>query len=473
MCQLGGRGLARGVSIVCILILGVANAHADRASYHATANGDIAFTDNVFSEQRGEQDGDLFTQLRPGIRFTYGLPRMIHDLEAEAEITQYALHGHTPSLAGRLGWQALFLPSPLSEVLVAANASSGVLNAITARTPADQAALQLVPLGKVDYRQADGSQFASYILSREYRLSERLFARASSTDDNLDDPTIVTSAEAGLNLGVERGFRKSTLSIEAGVSTLRMERQAPVGAPMGSRLDRQYNPRLRAGYTYDINRRISAMVDGGLVYVIPHGIDPYNPDDMSRTTGLFPVVGAQLALVDAWGVATMSMRRDVTPNLLVAQNTINDVATVTAAIPFAWRGTVRRRSPKLVGMGSIQMMRTRLIDPVTSDIDNSFALARLDAGVSYAMRPAITWSVRYEFMYQTGGRDNMGGLVPGFFRNTIYFSFKARWPEDVAVTVPKRRQNSVRADRKDLSPIGAEPVIPDLQDDGGGGEDER
>ena len=469
MCQLAACGL----TIVGILSIGVAPAAADRASYHATANGDIAFTDNVFSEQRGQQDGDLFTQIRPGLRFTYGMPRMIHDLELEAEVTQYALHGHTPSLSGRAGWQGMFIPGPRSEVIVAANASTGVLNAITARTPPDQTAIQLTPLGKVDYRTADASQYASYIWSRDYRLSERLFARASSTDDNLEDPTHVTSAEAGGTVGVERTFRNSTLGLEAGASIVRMERVAPENAPMGSRLDRQYNPRARAAWTYDIDRRFSLVLDGGLVYVIPYGTDPYNPDDTSRTPGLFPIVGGQVSLVDVWGVATLGLRRDVTPNLLVAQNTVNDIATISGAVPLSWRGESRRRSPKLVALGSVQAMRTQLIDPITSDVDNSFGLARLDAGLQYQVRPGFTWTARYELMLQTSGKDAMGQYVPGFFRNTLFFSFKIRWPEDVAVSVPTRRQNAVRSDRKDLRPIGAEPVIPDLQDGANGDDDRR
>ena len=443
---------------------------ADRASYHATVNGDVAFTDNVFSEQRGRQDGDLFTQIRPGVRFTYGLPRMIHDLEVEAEVTQYALHGNIPSLTGRAGWQGLFLPGPRSEVSVTANASSGVLNAITARTPPDQTIVQLTPLGKVNYRSADGSQYAGYVWSRELRLSERLFARTSRTDDNLDDPTIVTSAEAGATLGLERTFRTSSLGIEAGGSIVHMERVAPLGAPMGSRLDRQYNPRARAAWTYDIDRRFSAMIDGGVVYVIPYGNDPYNPTDRSRSPGLFPIVGGQVSLVDVWGVATLALRRDVTPNLLVAQNTVSNLATVSGAVPLAWRGEEpRRRSPKLVALGSVQAMRTQLIDPITSDIDNSFGIFRLDAGVRYQVRQGFTWTARYELMVQTSGVDSMNQPVAGFFRNTLFFSFSIRWPEDVAFAVPKRRQSSVRSDRQDLVPFGAEPVIPDLQDGGGDG----
>ncbi len=450
----------------------MAPAAADRASYHATVNGDVAFTDNVFSEERGRQDGDLFTQIRPGVRFTYGMPRMIHDLELEAEVTQYALHGNLPSLSGRAGWQGLFIPGPRSEVIMSANAASGVLNAITARTPPDQTIIQLTPLGKVDYQTADGSQYASYVVNRDFRLSERLFARASRTDDNLDDPTLVSSAEAGGTLGIERTFRNSTLSVEGGASIVRMERIAPVGAPMGSRLDRQYNPRARGAWTYDIDRRFSAMIDGGLVYVIPYGKDPHNPNDPPRQRGLFPIVGGSVSLVDVWGVATLGLRRDVTPNLLVAQNTVSNLATVSGAVPLVWRGEEpRRRAPKLVALGAVQAMRTQLIDPITSDVDNSFGLLRIDAGLQYQVRPGFTWTARYEFMLQTSGRDAMNQYVPGFFRNTLFFSFKIRWPEDVAFAVPKRRQNAVRSDRKDLMPLGAEPVIPDLQD--GGGDDGR
>jgi hypothetical protein len=188
---------------------------------------------------------------------------------------------------------------------------------------------------------------------------------------------------------------------------------------------------------------------------------------------LFPIVGGQVSLVDVWGVATLGLRRDVTPNLLVAQNTVSDVASVSGAVPLSWKGDSRRRQPKLVALGSVQAMRTQLIDPITSTVDNSFGLLRIDAGIQYQVRPGFTWTARYEFMLQTSGTDSQGMYVPGFFRNTLFFSFKIRWPEDIAVSVPKRRQNAVRSDRKDLMPIGAEPVIPDLQDGGNGDDDRR
>ena len=61
--------------------------------------------------------------------------------------------------------------------------------------------------------------------------------------------------------------------------------------------------------------------------------------------------------------------------------------------------------------------------------------------------------------------------IPEFIRNTFYFTFALRYPEDILVKVPRRGQ-SVRADKKDLAPIGAEPVIVDPQEflEGGDGK---
>jgi hypothetical protein len=78
--------------------------------------------------------------------------------------------------------------------------------------------------------------------------------------------------------------------------------------------------------------------------------------------------------------------------------------------------------------------------------------------------------VRYEVAYQQG--DTMAsGVVPAFLRNTVYFTFSLRYPEDVRVKVPRRGQ-SLRADRKDLAPIGSEPVIVDPEEilNGSGGD---
>lgn len=455
---------ARTPALALLSAFGLATpAWADRASAHATGSGDIAFTDNVFSEQRGRQDGDLFFQVRPGLILSYGIPRMIFDLNLEAEVTQYALHGNEPSLTGRGGGRAFFLTGPRSEVLLGANAGTGVLSSLTARTTPDQApTIELQPIGNPVFKGADVSEYGSWIASRRYRLSERLFGRISETDDNLMNPTVITAAEAGAAIGIERRFQKSSVSLDVGGSALKLERVAAPGAIIPSRLDQQLNPRVRASWRRDIDRKVSAAIDGGLVYVIPFGTDPYNPDDPPRRRGLFPVVGGQLAYTDSYGVSTLTLRRDVQPNLLIAQNTVSDTAIISAALPIPWREDNRRRAPKLVGLGSIAAMRTQLVDPVTSKLSSSFGVARVDVGIQYSVRPGFSYTVRYELMVQTSNRNSMSDPIPGFFRNTFYFSFKYRWPEELAVQVPKRRGSSVRADGNDLSPLGAEPVIPDL-----------
>lgn len=223
----------------------------------------------------------------------------------------------------------------------------------------------------------------------------------------------------------------------------------------------------------DLSRKLSSAIDGGVAIVLPYGTDPDNPD-VTRHIGTFPLVGAQLAYTDLWGIATLAVRRDVTPNLFVAANTVNDTASLAAAMPLSWFESSRRRQPKLAGVGSFGISRTQLIQAETSDLQSSFVVGRVDAGLQYAPRPGITYSARYEFMYQTQTRGaGLGMAIPGFFRNTIYITAAIRFPADVAVRVPKRRAGSVRADRKDLTPVGAEPVIPDLVEAGSeGGSDE-
>ncbi len=451
----------------------VTPALADRGSYHATVAGDVASTDNVFSEERGRQNADLFFQVRPGLLFSYGIPRIIQDLSLEAEVTQYAIHNNEASLAGRGGYRVFFLTGPRSEILFNVNGGTGVLSSLTARTTPDQAPMiELQPAGNPQFKAADASEYGSYVASRKYRLSERLFARASQTNDNAETPTEITAAEAGASIGIERRFRLSSLSLDIGGSALRLERVAAPGAVIPSRLDQQLNPRIRFAYRRDIDRKISGNLDGGFVYVIPFGVDPYNPDDPPRRRGVFPVAGAQLAYTDVFGVSTLSIRRDVSPNLLIAQNTVSDVIVISAAVPLPWKEDNRRRAPKLIGLGSVAAMRTQLVDPVTSELQRSFGVGRLDVGIQYSVRPGFSFTFRYELMIQSSNRDvETEMLVPGFFRNTFYFSFKYRWPEDIAIAVPKRRGQPIRADRGDAGALGAEPVIPDLLEEEEGGDD--
>lgn len=127
----------------------------------------------------------------------------------------------------------------------------------------------------------------------------------------------------------------------------------------------------------------------------------------------------------------------------------------------------RRRQPRLVGLGSVSVTRTQLVDPFSSDLQSSIGRARLDVGFVYAVRPGFTDGVRYELMVQTG--DSTAQMpITGFFRNTLFVTFKLRYPEDLVAQVPKRRANTGGSDRQDLVPIGAETVVPDLIEDAEG-----
>ncbi|MDQ3337204.1 MAG: hypothetical protein M4D80_18735 [Myxococcota bacterium] len=460
-------------------------AAAQSTSWHGTLSGDVAVTDNVYARpgySLTNRDGDLFFQLRPGFLVSRNAPRAINSFLAEAEIIHYAFNSRYPSVSGRAGWNGFYLPGPRSEVILSVNGSTGILTALQSRLSSDETMININPVGKVTFQQADASEYFSYILTRELRFSQTLFARINATNDNAEDMdeslmnTTTNSSEAGLAMAIERSFEMSSISFETGASVSRLERKAPrgLGIGMGPRLDRQVSPRARLQYRRDLDRRLSLGADGGVVYVWPFGKDPYNPDE-ERKPGYFPIAGAQFSMTDVWGRGTLAVRRDVTPNLQIAQQTVNDSVSIGAAIPLPWLDDTRRRAPKLIGLASLGLQRTRLIDSESSDTTSSINAARIDVAVIYVPRPGVTYGLRYEGQFQTGD-DEAELMVPGFYRNTIYFNFSMRYPNEVAGTVPKRRANNpTRADRKDQSPIGAEPVVPDLLEDGGGeGEgDER
>jgi len=468
-------------------------AAAQSTSWHGTLNGDVAVTDNVFARPGysiSNRDGDLFFQLRPGFLISRNAPRLINTLNAEAEIVHYAFNSRYPSVSGRLGWNAFILTGPRSEMITSVNASTGILTSLQSRLNSDETTLNINPVSKVTFAQADASEYFAYTLTRELRLSQGLFARYNQTNDNAEDldsmmeNTLTNSSEAGGNVSLDRQFMMSSISVELGGSVSRLERKAPPTAMMGSRLDRQFSPRIRGQYRRDLDRRFSLGADAGLVYVLPvcgstgpsfvatkcdPGSDPYNPGE-ERRGGYFPILGAQFSITEMWGRGTIAVRRDVTPNLQIAQNTVNDSVTASAAFPLPWLDDSRRRAPKLIGLASLGIQRTRLIDSVTNDTKSSIDAARIDAAVTYVPRPGVLYTLRYEGQFQTSDSVALSQAL-GFYRNTIYFTFSVRYPNEVAGTVPKRRAgNATRADRRDQGSIGAEPVVPDIVE-GEGGED--
>jgi hypothetical protein len=441
-------------------LVSAAPVRADHASFHGTVVGSVATTDNVFATPRDAAEPDAFMQVRPGMLFSYDAPRFIQILTGEVEFLDYVAHSDKPSVTFRAAWQGLYLPGPRSELTTSVDASTGQLNAMATRTSPDQTGINVMPTGQVDTRQGDANEYFSYQAGKDTRVAQTAFGRWFATQDA--DPMIAVttdSYEAGGALSIDHSFEHDTLALEGGVSYVYLKRLDPNGVQMGSRLDQQLNPRAVITWKHDINREWSFNLDGGGVWVNPIGTDPYNPGDV-RHSNPFPVFGGTLAYTEAWGHITATARRSVAPNMFIAQNTVDESALASLAMPLPWLDeTPHARNPKLVGLASLGFERTQLIDSEMGDLLGRFYVGHLDAGVGYSPKPGQTYSLRYEFMYQTG--DNIGTMVaPSFWRNTIYFTFSLRYPEEMAATMPRRTQ-SLRSDRNDLSPLGGEPVVPE------------
>lgn len=465
---------AIGVACFC------APALADHASFHGTLVGNVATTDNVFAQQRENAQADVYMQVRPGMLFAYDSPRFIQEVTAEAEFLEYVAHSDKPSVTFRAAWQGFITPSPRSQMTLGVNASTGQLNAMATRTSPDQVGINVVPPGRIDTRQGAANEYLSYQIGKDTRLGERVYATWTATQD--PDPAVMVTTDAydtGAGLSLDHSFRHDTLAVEAGGQFVYLKRLDPLGVQMGSRLDQQVNPRVVATWRHDFNREWSLNADGGGVYVNPVGTDPYNPTDKRRASP-FPIFGGTVAYTEQWGIATFSARRAVTPNLFIAQNTVSDTAIATFAMPLPWLDeTPHLRLPKLVGLGTVGVARTQLVDPNMGDLLGKFYVANLDVGVAYTPKPGQTYGLRYQLLYQTGN-STATMIIPSYYANTIFFTFSLRYPDRVAATVPRRTQ-SLRSDRKDLAPTGAEPVVPDpaesLPDQGGddesGGGDQR
>jgi hypothetical protein len=457
-------------------LLAAAPASADSTSYHGTVVGSVATTDNVFATTRENAEADIYMQVRPGMLFSYDSPRAIQELTGEVEFLEYVAHSDKPSVTFRAGWQGFFLPGPRSQLTTTVNASTGQLNAMATRTSPDMAGINVVPPGQIDTRQGDAQEYLTYQAGKDTRVSETLFGRWTGTQDA--DPMIGVTTDAyesGVTLAGEHTFQHDTIAIDGGASYLWLRRLDPMGVQMGNRLDKQLNPRGSLSWRRDINRVWSLNASGGVVYVNPVGTDPYNPTD-KRRANLFPTGSATVAYADNWGLATLTARRSVAPNLYIAENTVNEGVVATVAMPLPWLDKVpHARSPKLVGLGTIGIERSELIDSEQGGTLGTFNVAHVDVGVGYTPSPGQTYGLRYEFLYQTGD-SSATMVIPSYWRNTLFFTFSLRYPDRIAGQVPRRTQ-SFRSDRKDLSPLGAEPVVPDPAealpqggDDEGGGD---
>ena len=478
--------MQRSLLAISLLAITAGAARADTSSWHLTLTGDVAATDNVFAVPTDASPGpqpDIFMQVRPGALWAYDAPRTIQELSAQVELLEYMLHSTEPSLTAYGGWKGFFLPGPRSEALLAADGSTGQLNALTTRTNGDALPPGLVPTASqpITVVQADASEYLSWIAAKDWRLYETGLAQYVGTDDNAKPPlmpTITYAALAGVSVGLERDFRGDSFSLELGGQWVYLKRTAPPGASpdAGSLLSRQLNPRGLVVWRHDIDKRWSTNLTGGVVYLVPYAHDPYDAMDLNAAQ-LYPTASALVAYSQPWGRATVTAAHVVAPNLLVAENTLDDRVVAQLALPLPWLDdNPHLRTPKLAGVGMLAFERTELLDATTSANEGTFDVFRADLGVSWTPHPGRTFGLRYEFVYQRPTNTVARLLEPAFFRDTLFFTFDLRFPDRIAAAVP-RINDSVRADRKDLSPVGAEPVVPDalepFNDEGSGDSDQR
>jgi hypothetical protein len=442
-------------SVIGTLLL-ASPGQADHTSLHATASGEIATTDNLFATGGGgDRQADVFFTVRPGLMYAYDEPRMIHDLSGEAEVVEYVLHSRRPSLTGRGSWRSLFLVGPRTQLTMSINSGTGLLASLSGRSLlSDETTATVAPVGMVKIRQADASQGLSWVSGKHTRLVQGIFGRYGFADDGAG--TVSDTREVGASLGFERRFRNTTVTLNASASFLRLDAVAPPTSLVGSRFSEQLNPRGTVSFQHDFTKRWSVNGEGGIVFVNPVGT---RNTDTSRKDGQFGVYGGQLAYTEPRGRAALIARRTVAPNPYLAQNTLDDSAHVQVAMPLPWVNDSSRRV-KLAGLASLGVARTQAINADTGSTEGDIKAARLDASVVWMPRPGVTYGARYEAVYQSDGATFLMP-TPGYYRNTLMFTFSIRYPERVAAELPKRTR-SLRSDRKDLMPLGYEPIIPDV-----------
>src|SRR5262249_7003371 len=155
-------------------------------------------------------------------------------------------------------------------------------------------------------------------------LGQSSFARYTFSDDGAVMATTVNAFETGFTGNYEHNFDHDSVGVEGGGSYLRLERVAPIGAPIPSRFDQQLNPRGSVVWRHDITRVWSANADAGLVWVHPVGTNKFDPSDEPTRSSFFPIFGGVVAYTQGWGRVVGSVRRSVAPNQYIAENTVDD-----------------------------------------------------------------------------------------------------------------------------------------------------
>src|SRR5215831_9743408 len=118
--------------VVLGMLLGATSVRAGNGEFHATANGSVATTDNETGAETGSPDrkASIFSDVRPGMLFTYNSRRMIHELVTDVDFL-YHLGAERPNVQLHVDWRAFFLPTPRSELMVNATGMEGQVYALS------------------------------------------------------------------------------------------------------------------------------------------------------------------------------------------------------------------------------------------------------------------------------------------------------------------------------------------------------
>ena len=450
------------ICVVAAAVAGVASpvgvAHAGGYSLHVLANGQVAWTDNLFSvpdqDPSGvlpEREGDVYYQFRPGALGTYETPRSVHMLSYDLEANLYTRHNEAWSLQHIASWRAFFLTSPRTELGTSAQFSTGALTTLSTRGAASDGTVTGLPSasGESQFTSIDVGQNLSYTATQALRLTQGARGRSFSTESI---GTETTGIEIGGNVGIDRTWRYSAASMQLSSSFVTLERIVAM-TPVES--NDQVNASAIVSWRRDFGPRWSSLLDAGATGIIPL--------DEGDQLVVQPTVGAQLGYFPNWGNAGLNLRRSVAPNLYLAQNTISDSAIVHAWLPLPWLARDVHR-PRLTLQTTAGAQRTRLIDTATGDVDSGFDVFSGDLAINYAMRDGVTVSLRAQHLRQVAAEDASMEVL-GYNRNTVMISITGRFPDRLAAEVPTRE--SLRVDRSNVTPVGEEAAP--AQAPGGGG----
>jgi hypothetical protein len=434
------RRLARVLGVALVLVAGPATAVADGWSLHGLANLRVAWTDNVYSvpdeptpERPQPKEGDVYTQITPGVLFTWEKPRLIQEYFAELDANLYATHREAHSLTYRAGWRGFFLTSPLSELNAGVQAAAGELNTFATLGASQDGTTVLLPSTESQFRTAEARQSFSVQLSRPLRLTQHGFAQVFSVH-NPESDTTSTGYLVGSGLGVDRAWRFDAVGLQSTLSYASLDDGA----------SQQLNGSLVAQWRRDITHRWSTVVDGGVTALFPL-------EEMQERV-VSPTVGAQVGYVPEWGSAGLVARRTVVPNVVINANTINDFVVANAYLPLPWFA-IDPAQPRLTFGASGGAGRTIVLDPATNADLSEYYLFHGDVSVHYAIGRQMHVGVRYQYLRQEASEDTLTN-IPDYDRQTVMVSFYARWPERVAAEVPLR--SSLRVDRSDVTSVGEE-----------------